>query len=613
MHTEKKIKLVIWDLDDTFWQGTLAEGDVDINAKALEAVKTLNKRGIISTIVSKNEYKIVKEKLISLGCWDDFIMPSISYEPKGQRIKNLIDKFQLRAPNVMFIDENHGNLMEAKYYNPELVIKPATDIQNLLIYPELKGKNDNDLSRYHQYKHLEVALEDKETFGSNLEFLRQSEIKISIINFDINSSAKDILRAFELIDRTNQLNFTKNKISKDDVLKLSNTSKYNSGLINLKDKYGNYGTIGFFSICRSTNRLLQFVFSCRILNIGVESFVYQYLKCPEINIVGEVIADLDCEKKIDWIFFEEEKRNIKFEQKAEKNIYFKGGCDLTGILRHLNSNQSLEITEDTNYLSEGLDIRSDHTFTIINTHKLSEPEIKDLYNNIPFLDNKVLDKTISSNYDILIFSVLMDYTQYVFKNKFNGIKIAYGPFDLTNNDIDYKNQILSYYKTRSKVIDDRFLKFFNSNYTCIGKISPDDFIKNILELKNLLNNKTHIIFLNGAEIDVKSDVFYANDHEAIIRHKMMNIVLEKLILKEKNFHLVDIRKFAYLPKHLDDSIRHYKIDIYNNIAKELSKVVNKILDNQNLLSSKKYTLNYIKEKISKSIFYQKYKDFVQKF
>ena len=115
MHTEKKIKLVIWDLDDTFWQGTLAEGDVDINAKALEAVKTLNKRGIISTIVSKNEYKIVKEKLISLGCWDDFIMPSISYEPKGQRIKNLIDKFQLRASNVMFIDDNHGNLMEAKY------------------------------------------------------------------------------------------------------------------------------------------------------------------------------------------------------------------------------------------------------------------------------------------------------------------------------------------------------------------------------------------------------------------------------------------------------------------------------------------------------------------
>ena len=80
---EKKIKLVIWDLDDTFWKGTIAEEDISIKTEALKAVRQLNKRGIVNTIVSKNDYDTVKSKLVSENCWDEFIMPSISYVPKG--------------------------------------------------------------------------------------------------------------------------------------------------------------------------------------------------------------------------------------------------------------------------------------------------------------------------------------------------------------------------------------------------------------------------------------------------------------------------------------------------------------------------------------------------
>ena len=87
MKIKKKIKLIIWDLDDTFWRGTLAESDVTINSNALMVVRKLNQRGIINTIVSKNDYNTVKKKLISLGCWEDFIMPSINYEPKAKELK----------------------------------------------------------------------------------------------------------------------------------------------------------------------------------------------------------------------------------------------------------------------------------------------------------------------------------------------------------------------------------------------------------------------------------------------------------------------------------------------------------------------------------------------
>lgn len=49
-----KIKVVIWDLDDTLWKGTLAEGDdVQLLENRVAIIKELNKRGIVNAICSK--------------------------------------------------------------------------------------------------------------------------------------------------------------------------------------------------------------------------------------------------------------------------------------------------------------------------------------------------------------------------------------------------------------------------------------------------------------------------------------------------------------------------------------------------------------------------------
>ncbi len=596
MKIKENIKLVIWDLDETFWNGTIAEGEVEINQKALEAVKSLNERGIINTIVSNNNYEIVKEKLINEKCWEHFILPSISYEPKGERIRSLIKKLNFRPSNVMFIDDNYNNLMEAQYYNPEISVLSASKINNLLDYPELLGKKDLKLSRFNQYKHLEVIIENKKSYDSNIDFLRQSEIKIFIANFNEKSSSKDIDRAHELIKRTNQLNFTKNKISKESLLKLTDEKKFNSGLVSLKDKYGDYGVIGFYSVCLSTNKLFQFVFSCRVINIGVESFIFQHLNKPKIDISKDVIVDLYRKKNIDWITFDNSILSLekKSEMNVEKKIYFKGGCDLTGILRHIHSKAKLKIIEDTNYLSEdGLDIRNDHTYLIINSHTLSSYEIDNLCKNIPFFDKNTFNKNIFLDNDVIIFSVLMDYTQYVFENKLNGIRISLGPFNFASNNINYQNQILSYFNKSSNVINSNFLKYFRNNYNCLGKISPKEFYQNLNKLKNFLNKDTQVIFLNGAEIDVQDDIFYESDLKVIDRHRLMNQVLDKVISSNNNFHLVDIRKFAKSNEHLNDSIRHYEIGIYNEIAIDLAKIINDIISNKNMIIAKKFTYKYI--------------------
>ena len=108
------IKLIIWDMDDTFWKGTISEEEVEINSDNVELIKSFVDRGIMNSISSKNDYEVVKNKLSELGIWDLFVFPKINWNPKGAQIKQIIEECRLRPVNVLFIDDNPHNLGEAK-------------------------------------------------------------------------------------------------------------------------------------------------------------------------------------------------------------------------------------------------------------------------------------------------------------------------------------------------------------------------------------------------------------------------------------------------------------------------------------------------------------------
>ena len=54
------IKLLIWDLDETFWKGTISDGEITPVPENIELVKHLTDRGIVNSICSKNDYEKTK-------------------------------------------------------------------------------------------------------------------------------------------------------------------------------------------------------------------------------------------------------------------------------------------------------------------------------------------------------------------------------------------------------------------------------------------------------------------------------------------------------------------------------------------------------------------------
>ncbi len=282
------IKLVIWDLDDTLWQGTLADGDdVVLFEHRATIVRELNARGIVSSICSKNDYASAKQKLVELRLWDAFVFPHIAFTAKAAAIGKIIADMRLRPCDVLFIDDNPMNLEEARFAMPDIQLLdirgPEADAQlRALIDAVPVGR-----SRVEDYRILERKTFDHEANrGSNTDFLCACGIKACapflMDNLDFAN------RIVELINRSNQLNYTRSRVSLAELeAGIIDVVNFDSWSLFAWDRYGDYGLVGFVMIDRRTRRFLHFVFSCRAMHMGIEAFALQKAreKWPAIEAV----------------------------------------------------------------------------------------------------------------------------------------------------------------------------------------------------------------------------------------------------------------------------------------------------------------------------------------
>ncbi|SIO12063.1 hypothetical protein [Paraburkholderia phenazinium] len=357
------VKLVVWDLDETFWNGTLSEEGITPIAENVEMVKQLARRGIISSVCSKNEPDRALAALRELDVLDYFVLPSVSFQPKGKSIAGIVSALQLRPDNVVFIDDNPSVLAEAGYCCPGMVcLESPHQLAALMDSPFLQGAHDSELTRLQQYRLLAEKQNLKQTEGGSDErFLRASEIRIEI-DFAVE---ENIERIVELINRSNQLNYTKRRIETEEarrrLLADLRAFGFNAGVVRVWDKFGDYGIVGFFMTLATLReyRLEHFVFSCRIMNMGVEQYVYEYLNRPSIEIVGPVANAIETFASVDWI--KDGSRSAVISTLRRYKLVVVGGCDMLQLSTYCSADSS----EFTNRQQNGFMKRLDDPFLIL--------------------------------------------------------------------------------------------------------------------------------------------------------------------------------------------------------------------------------------------------------
>ncbi|WP_373493777.1 HAD-IIIC family phosphatase [Aquiflexum sp.] len=572
------IKLVIWDLDETFWKGTLSEESITPIKENLETVKKLTERGIINTIVSKNDFEMAKSKLVEIGIWDYFVFPAIEWNPKGILIKQIIENCQLRDTNVLFIDDNPTNLNEAKFHNANIHTKTPDFIPEILLHPAFKGKEDLELSRLKQYKVLEKKAMAKISYDSNREFLKDSNIQINIIQKPIKY--KD--RITELIGRANQLNFTKIRLDDQEVGNLLFDETLQNAAVWAKDRYGDYGIVGFYSYDPAANKFNHFVFSCRILNLGIPQYIYAKYNFPELEIVPEIAENLD-HSHPDWI--SEFNFNIdsidnrkKINGTGTTKILFAGGCEYDQMYFYLERN-NIEVKLYVNYnTDQNIPVRPSHTETILAGLKFSATQKENFLNHpmLPFLDDKYFDSGIFDfTYDCLVYNPRMDYEHHVYEHKKDKFLISYGGYGNDFTDENDRDKIVEFFSGRKVTnINEPFLREFSEQFMGLGRITTEKFIKNLHEIRQNIPLHIPIILINCPEVKLS---FHEFGEEMYQRFHEMNKAMDQFISESENTHLLDIRKIITHESHLISDLGHFQRKHYKDISLVMLQMLNSLI------------------------------------
>ncbi len=566
------IKLVVWDLDDTLWRGTLSEGEVELQPAHAEIVRELNRRGIVNSICSKNDLQTARERLEHYELWGEFVFASIDWSPKGPRIAQLLGDMQLRAPNVLFVDDNVGNLQEALHYAPGLQIADERLLGELLSLPQAAGKDDRGLTRLGHYRLLERKLSDRQQVtGSNEDFLRSCDIRVELAPV----AREDAERLLELVNRSNQLNFTKSRLTEQQLgALLDEAPNRETGYVRVRDRYGDYGVCGFYSL--RDGRLTDFVFSCRILHMGVEQWLYERLGEPEIAVVGDVASSLARSEPVDWITLADRTgagagsgATASDERRAARNsrILLKGGCDLFLLNGFLGGAIKTEFTYPS---STGAEVHSDHTEVLRRSSREEVALHGQAIDRLPFLDRAAYGSRIvrkPKSFGTLIFSVLMDYTQGLYRLRDSDFVVGYGQHDV--DATDRANWAALAKRWGYVGIDEAFLKWFAENFEFQGPLSPERFKDNVRWLADALPRSTRLVLINGSEVAGVSD----SEVDRHLHHRRMNRALEEVVAEIPNAVICDVRPFVVSREDVTDNLRHYTRQTYLRMAEALKEIV----------------------------------------
>ena len=269
----KPAKVVVWDLDETLWTGVLAEDGVEgvrVRPEAAAAIKMLDERGVLQSVASKNDAAEALAALNAFGLVDYFLHPQIHWNPhKSGSVAAVAGALNLGLDSIVFIDDQPFERGEVEAAHPSVRTLPHTAVDALATHPwfdlPVTAESRHRRLLYREEVHRAEAFQ---TAGADYAgFLRDSGITLSIDPL----TPMDVERVFELSQRTNQLNFTGRKYTREAVQALVQSRAGTVGLcLRCCDRFGDYGLIGFAVVNDATGLVSELFMSCRVQRKRVE-------------------------------------------------------------------------------------------------------------------------------------------------------------------------------------------------------------------------------------------------------------------------------------------------------------------------------------------------------
>lgn len=593
-----KLKLVIWDLDDTFWTGTLSEGHVLPIERNVSLVKSLTDRGVVNSICSKNDFQSVEVQLSEMGLWDYFVFPSVDWTPKGKRITALIKDMGLQAEHTLFVDDNLVNLNEAKHYSSSLNVALPAILEDLEKWVKSVPASDLAHKRINTYRVLQAKQQAKKSYADNLEFLFESKTRVEICHDCLN----EIDRLFELVNRTNQLNFTKIRLSKEELIAVIEDASVEAGYVKVSDRFGDYGIVGFYAM--RNGGLIHFLFSCRTIGQGIEQYVYSFLNYPELKVNGKVVNMVTKDKAPAWINQDVNCEKEVCERSGHK-VVIKGGCDFKSMTSYLITDKLVEEFTYVGKKGNNIELIS-HSTNYLEFPFLNEQQKKNLLDDCIFADE---DMFATSMYDddveIVFLSTLIDANLGIYRHKKNGLLIAFGEYlypltDPNNWDLYVEGKVF----TGDNSFTIEYLQEFSEKYDFIGHLSPEQIVDNARKVLQRVSPQAKVCYLLGSERPFYKNTQKNYDGRETV-YRQVNALLRDLAKENDRVLLIDFNDFIHDQTDFNDNINHFVRRVYYEAACKANEYILKVTGERVRQSSRLSMWFYsFVDKIGKTGLYQ---------
>jgi len=291
-------KCLVVDLDNTLWGGVLGEegpegvaiGHSGPQAEAYQAfqhaILALKQSGIILAINSKNNRDEVVELFETREMplkLDDFSAIEINWNHKHENLKRIAESLNIGADSLVFVDDNPAECALVRELLPQVkVIELPRDpahfpdlMKSLPDFEKLEiSREDRDKAK--QYLENRQRSEYQESIGSLEGYLRELKTEITIRA----PAQSDAARIHQLFSKTNQFNLTTKRYAPGDIEKFLSDSKHVMRVVDVKDRFGELGTVGLvlMDVADTVAHIDSFMLSCRAMGRQIETAIMNSLK-----------------------------------------------------------------------------------------------------------------------------------------------------------------------------------------------------------------------------------------------------------------------------------------------------------------------------------------------
>ncbi|MBE7172520.1 MAG: amino acid adenylation domain-containing protein [Williamsia sp.] len=292
-YTGNQYKVIALDCDNTLWRGVC--GEVGPLGVAISSNFTYfhqfllgkYKEGFLLVLCSKNNEEDVRQVFEQrpemILKWEHIAGHRLNWRPKHENLADITKELNISLDSIVFFDDNDFEIEQMQGFCPQVLslvlpddLNSLPDFLNHIWELDRFHHTQEDLLRNQMYKAEKLRKHEQAKYSLLSDFLQSLNIQTNLRPLCIN----DLPRAVQLSQRTNQFNLNGIQRTKEDMAALINDQHTLNWIIEVKDRFGDYGIVGLV-LARQTRQVLSiesFMLSCRVLGRNVEDFVLSRLQ-----------------------------------------------------------------------------------------------------------------------------------------------------------------------------------------------------------------------------------------------------------------------------------------------------------------------------------------------